>query len=181
MVLAWLDSLTCWGTAVTACTSYGFGAAYDMSKFSTFCCATLVRDVLGLGGVYGSWGAGCGTACWRCGVVLLDTGVPFCGDASGTGLRVGVSAWWLVRCCSGTRSFGCWCRGEPNSLGPARRPRSPRCSGVLVGDGDAPVGSEGSGRRFTGMLCRGPPTVGLCPSGRVGSFFFSTTGLSRVS
>lgn len=130
----------------------------------------LVSEGRGFGGVYVSC-----VAC-RCGVWWFAVGVPAICDASGIGRRDGVST--CGRC--GVVSWDCACRGEPSSRGPALTPRRPRCSGVLTGEGEAPVGSLGSGRRLMGVLSRGPPTAGLWPSGRAASFLFSTTGFSAL-
>lgn len=147
-----------------------------MSKLSSRGRGSLGFDVRGFGGVlYDSCGMG-----GREGVFWVDAGTTCCSDVSGTGLRVGVSE--CARCAWGGSTGCCECRGDPNSRGPARRPRSPRCSGVLTGDGVAPVGSVGNGLRLMGVLSRtprGPPTAGLSPpSGRADSRLFSTTGFS---
>lgn len=62
-------------------------------------------------------------------------------------------------------------------------PRNPRWSEVCVGDGEAAVGSEGSGLRLTGVLSRGPPTAGLPPDLAVCDFFSAgaLSSFGRVS
>jgi hypothetical protein len=144
-----------------------------MSKLSSLAIGILWADERGFGGVlYDACGAG------RCGVIWLDVDAGFRGEDSGTGLREGASDW--VRC-AGDGSVGVrWCRGEPSSRGPALTPRSPRCSGVCTGDGVAPVGSLGSGRRLTGAISRAPPTAAL-PSGLADSLLFCSAGFSFFS
>lgn len=145
-----------------------------MSKLSSLGMGILGLDERGFGDVlYESCGMG---DLW--GLFWLVVGAAACGADSGTGLRLGVSDW--ARCPWGA-STGCECLGDPNSLGPALRPRSPRCSGVLAGDGVAPVGSVGNGLRLMGVLSRaprGPPTAGLSASGLADSRLFSAIGFS---
>lgn len=53
-----------------------------------------------------------------------------------------------------------------------------------MGEGDAPVGSEGSGLRLTGVLSRGPLTAGLPPGLALCGCFLATgvfSSLGRVS